>query len=788
MKRITITLLAFIYLTNFVYSQTSKDSVLTEKRPEGTEFWLCFMRNHNDADPKNPSAVSPLDLKLFLTSDFDANITIEIKSIRYKENVFVKAGTVKAIQISPLAQITSSEIIESGRGVHITSDVNISVYGLNRRKLTTDTFMGLPVNVLGLTYRAMCYDVTDQLMAEMAVVATEDSTEVIITPTVLTDGGHPPAMPFKVMLNKGDVYQVAAARIKPCIDNCDLTGSLIVANKKISVFSGHQCAYVPTSIIACNHLVEQMPPLNSWGKHFYIGAFKKRSYYNYRVLANVDGTKVFEDSKLIDVLNAGEHLERRVKTSVQITATNPVLVAQYSEGFDNGDNIGDPMMCLISPTQQFLKKYRFATPVNGYWEHFVNVVAPTKAIHSIRLNGIKVDPNKFIQLGDSRYSLAQLGVNYGTHVVECDEPFGMTSYGFGFGDDRYDAYGSLGGQSFIEYIEIPDTEKPIVDYDTDKYGYKLLIRDDRNNDKGIAKISFTQNTGFNYKIAKFEPGTPLVIVNFGDEKYNKNMSIKLAATDMAGNVAEYTLCYTFNPIANRYQYVLQEGNQASCGETNPWEYGISMGYNYINHSADFSSTGNVFSKGTFSDVVSSSLEFGLIAAYRIDEKVNLMGRLNFMKYSGELIAPDSTFTSVRNPETGQLQPYKEAIRFGLEGVFTNLILGVEYLLTNNFYVLGGMQFDIPISSSITATKEIVTPPDYVFANQTNKVDLSLGTLSSLNQVGISANIGIGFRLNVYNSTQAFLETSISQRLTNMVDDADWTVSVYGVRAGVRFPL
>ncbi|TNE34892.1 hypothetical protein EP342_02295, partial [bacterium] len=474
MKKTALILLFFLCAYDLTFSWADKDLVLTEKRPEGTEFWLCFMRNHNDADPKNPNAVSPLDLKLFLTSDFDANVTIEIKSIRYKESIFVKAGTVKAIQISPLAQVTSSEIIESGRGVHITSDVNISVYGLNRRKLTTDTFMGLPVNVLGKEYRAMCYDVTDKLMAEMAVVATEDSTEVIITPTVMTDGGHPPGIPFKVMLNEGDVYQVAAANIKPCIDNCDLTGSLITSNKKISVFSGHQCAYVPTSIIACNHLVEQVPPLNSWGKHFYIGAFKKRSYYNYRVLANVDGTKVFENSKMIDVLNAGEHLERRVKTSVQVTATNPVLVAQYSEGFDNGDNIGDPMMCLISPTQQFLRKYRFATPVNGYWEHFVNVVAPTNAINSIRLNGIKVDANKFVQLGDSRYSLAQLGVNYGTHVVECDEPFGMTSYGFGYGDDRYDAYGSLGGQSFMEYVEVPDTEKPIVDYDTDKVEYYIF--------------------------------------------------------------------------------------------------------------------------------------------------------------------------------------------------------------------------------------------------------------------------------------------------------------------------
>lgn len=786
MKQILI-LISILFAFNQSLFAQPNNKQLMEKSPEGRDFWLCFMRNHNDP-PANTKNTTPLDLKLFLTSDKDANVTIEIKSIRFKENIFVKGGTVKAIDIPSLAQVTSSEIVESGRGIHVTSDVFISVYGLNRRKLTTDTFMGLPVNVLGTSYRVMCYDYVTNLTAELAVVATEDSTEVTITPTVETNGGHPRGKPFKVMLNQGDVYQVAAAVTKPCVNNCDLTGTLVESNKKISVFSGHQCAYVPTRIIACNHLVEQMPPLNSWGKHFYIGAFKKRSKYNYRVLANVDGTKVFEDSKLIGTLKAGQHLEREISPSVQVTASSPVLVAQYSQGFDNGDNIGDPMMCLISPTQQFLKKYRFATPVDGSWEHFVNVVAPTKVLSSIRLNGSKVDVKRFKQLGESRYSLAQLPVNYGTHVIECSEPFGMTSYGFGFGKDRYDAYGSLGGQSFFEYVEIPDKLAPIVDYDTDKDGFKLFIRDDRNNDRGIADVDLIQNTGLNYKVSDFEPGTPLVVVNFGNERYNSNQSVKLIATDLAGNKAEYTLCYTFNPIANKYQYTLQEGLLASCGEINPWEYGASIGYNYINHTADFSNTGALTSKGTFSDIASSSVELGLLAAYRIDEKVNLVGRLNFMSYSGVLSSPDSVASSVRNQTTGEPQPYKESVNFELDGIFTNVVLGVEYLATNNLYIHGGLQFDIPISSGITAEKQILVPQDYVFDNQTNKLDLNIKSLSSLNTVGISANIGLGFRLNVYNSSQAYLETTYAKRLTNMVDDADWTVSVLGLRAGIRFPL
>ena len=257
---------------------------------------------------------------------------------------------------------------------------------------------------------------------------------------------------------------------------------------------------------------------------------------------------------------------------------------------------------------------------------------------------------------------------------------------------------------------------------------------------------------------------------------------------MAGNVADYTLCYTFNQISNRYQYTLQEGFQASCGESDPWEYGISLGYSYINHSADFSRTGNLLSKGTFSDIVSSTVEFGLLATYRIDEKVNLMGRLNFLQYSGLMQSPDSIASSIRNPLTGELQPYRESVNFELDGIFTNVILGVEYLFTNNIYIMGGLQFDIPLSTGITAEKEIIIPQDYNYDNGTNKTDIGLSSLGSLNKVGISANLGLGFRINAYKNINAFLEAGYAQRLTNMVDDANWTVTVVGIRTGIRFPL
>jgi hypothetical protein len=120
------------------------------------------------------------------------------------------------------------------------------------------------------------------------------------------------------------------------------------------------------------------------------------------------------------------------------------------------------MMIMVSPTQQFLKHYRFATPVNGQWRHYINVVSPSNSVGTILLNGKQVDTTKFVVFGKSRYSIACIEVPFGTHIIQGALPFGMYSYGFWFGTDAYDAYGTMAGQSFVDYEPAVDSLPPIA--------------------------------------------------------------------------------------------------------------------------------------------------------------------------------------------------------------------------------------------------------------------------------------------------------------------------------------
>ncbi len=788
LKKVYI-ILYLAFITNIAFSQsdsTEREKNLLMKQPVGNEFWLTFMQNFKDDESK-----APLNLELFLTGDMDANVVIEIEAIKYKKKLFVPAGTVLSEVVSYLAQVKSSETIESKIAVHITSDNPISVYGLNRRHQTTDTYLGLPTNVLGKEYRAMCYHVTEDFLPVFAVVATEDNTVVTITPNSDTYAGKTKKIPFDVTLNRGDVYQVKPSVKRFSKKESDLTGSLITSNKNIAVFSGHQCSYVPAGpppVIACNHLAEQMPPISSWGKHFYIGKLKGRSQYTYRVLANENETKVFENSTLLRVLKQGEYLERNSNQNLQLTADKPVLVAQYSQGFDNGDSIGDPMMLLITPTQQFLKQYRFATPIGGSWNHYINVVIPTKAINNITLNSRKLDPKIFEPLGISRYSIAFIPIPFGTHYIKADEPFGMYSYGFGFGQiDSYDAYGNMGGQSFLEYVPIPDTLKPMVEYKLMNNKNTIIVRDDRIDDTGLQKITIIDSMGILPKISPISSGIPQATIELIPKNINETGYLKIETADVSGNLTQFMVCYHLND-AGSFTYTLSDGYEAKCIETPGLQLGAFIKSSINFHNADFSSSGDLSVPGNFSSSTGQGGYFGLLAAYPLTHKLLLSARLSIDSYNGTLVAPDSIISKYLDTTTGQYLPFSETHTLKLKGTYFDLAFAGEYYFVRYLYGLAGLNFSLNLTNSIDFSKEITIPEGFIYKGGNRTQKLPLTELNSLTSINLGYFVGVGITYPIYKKFHGYLESIYNQQFGSLIDDGDWSFSRITLMIGLRYKL
>lgn len=407
---------------------------------EGTDFWVCFEKNYRTSSNNDKKQSDTLVLQLTLAASSAATVTIE--TAIGTQTIQLRKGEIARVTVDTALQVTSSGKVEK-QAIHITSTYPISVRGSNSRYQTTDAFTAIPYQHLGKEYRVIGFDkLSDDLLSQFAVVATEDATFVTITPQVDTWNKQKAGIPFTISLNKGEVYQVIS-----CVSSkdCDITGTLVQANKPVAVFSGHNCAYVPYSIPACNHLVEQILPLQYWGKYYGIGTLGQRSISTFRIVANEPNTRVVINNTKIVTLGAGEHYtDNEQKSTVWLFADKPIMVAQYGQGFRNGDSVGDATMLLIRPVEQFQTAYSIVPPLEGSWNNFINIIITENGLHSLRLDGQPVNTAVFIPCGAPPYLIGTIAVS-GTapHALTAAEPFGVYCYGFGNGEKGYDAYGNM---------------------------------------------------------------------------------------------------------------------------------------------------------------------------------------------------------------------------------------------------------------------------------------------------------------------------------------------------------
>ena len=113
----------------------------------GKDFWLSFPTNYS-GDPA---------LTLFIAAETATTGRVEVPGLKWGERFTVTPGEVTAVTLPKDAQLVHSENGVQDLGVHVSAKADVSVYGLNRIKYTTDAFVGLPTDALGTDYRVVSY-------------------------------------------------------------------------------------------------------------------------------------------------------------------------------------------------------------------------------------------------------------------------------------------------------------------------------------------------------------------------------------------------------------------------------------------------------------------------------------------------------------------------------------------------------------------------------------------------------------------------------------------------------
>ncbi|MEO5929830.1 MAG: IgGFc-binding protein, partial [Candidatus Kapaibacterium sp.] len=213
-------------------------------------------------------------------------------------NTFIVAGTRAYIgkqqlaiwQIMQRPEIENAEVINK-IGLIVTADQPVSVRATFDSANCSETYTVFPVSSYGLAYTLATYNSMAQTSQKngFVVMASQDNTQVNITPTVVTwKTEHPAGTPFTVTLNKYQMIQVVSSL--PGKADGDLTGTLIKADKPIGVVSFSQAAGIPytgphdtATINTCQFLtgpyfstkpiIEQQGPNSSAGTTFYTMPF-----------------------------------------------------------------------------------------------------------------------------------------------------------------------------------------------------------------------------------------------------------------------------------------------------------------------------------------------------------------------------------------------------------------------------------------------------------------------------------------------------------------------------------
>jgi hypothetical protein len=479
---------------------------------QGVEFWLTF-----------PGNLLRSELSLFLTGTTNTTGTVSIPGLRFTAPFSVTAGAVTTVVLPSTASLSTSDGVEN-KGILVTAQDEVAVYGLNRAQFTTDAYVGLPSDILGTEYIVLSYQNSIVNGSELAIVATAEATTVTITPAVST-GQRPASVPYTLTLGRGQTYQLMNTNPAPG----DLTGTIITSDQPIAVFGGHLCANVPPNVAFCDHLVEQLPPVVTWGKHFMtMPLATRRKGDTFRFLASTDGTQVSVNGSLVATLERGQFFEQIIATPAHITADQPILVAQYANGTAFDGVTADPFMMLIPPFEQFLATYTVTTPATGFPLNFVNIVTPNAAVGSITLDSAAIPVASFIPIGSSGFSGAQVPIGLGAHTLNGPLPFGTFVYGFAADD----SYGYPGGMSLAPVVIVTSLEltpeaatKPIGS----EHCLTALVNDQRGNPVTGVRVDFTVSganpavgfeatagngqAGFCYSGTK--PGTDTIIASVG---------------------------------------------------------------------------------------------------------------------------------------------------------------------------------------------------------------------------------------------------------------------------------
>lgn len=292
---------------------------------------------------------------------------------------------------------------------------------------SNDSSMLIPDHALGQFHVVASWNtnITGNTSA-FNVIGIENDTVVTWRPRNPTSAGAgvPAVAAFALgmaTVGANDLLQVVAPT--------DASGTIVETNKPAWVMGTVPCVQVPTGVAFCDHIEEQLIPVEYWGTE-YVGVHAPtRSFEDYwwRVYSGADGVMISTSPNQPGfpvTLDRGEFIELSTLDSFVITGDGAFMPVQYLEGQEGGAGTGDPASYQMVPVEQFLNRYVFVTGT-GYTQNYVQVIR-TAGGANVEVDGVVV--TGYTAVG--AYEVADWPISEGAHSAASEQPFGIVQVGY----------------------------------------------------------------------------------------------------------------------------------------------------------------------------------------------------------------------------------------------------------------------------------------------------------------------------------------------------------------------
>ena len=374
-------------LCHVIYNIADEEDFVSE----GSEFYLAFFNNL-----QIQRFLSRAQVMVRISNVDEMSDTVEISYD--SESRMEKIDPNNTIDINLPTSLRLKDIGKSGKGVSIRSvnGARLSVTAFGDELTSSDTYQLLPCVYLPSLYEyyAMSvpkvnitvFDDDEELISEplgnsvLVVIASEDNTQVTLTPTqdvsVASDVEVEAGQSVDITLSRGETLFISSEE--------DLTGSHVVSDKPVAVFSGHECGNIPANVSYCDQMVEQIPPTATWGREFYATSFLTRKMDTFKAISSKESNTIrwtcsgeVGSSGSLEFSGVGVPVEFDIDSdqSCRFTSDYPILLVQFSIGSRVDDNPdADPSMTIIPPAKQYRNSYMLNFFAGLRLNNYLNII------------------------------------------------------------------------------------------------------------------------------------------------------------------------------------------------------------------------------------------------------------------------------------------------------------------------------------------------------------------------------------------------------------------------------